>query len=42
MGVVKVGEVYRCSICGNVVKVEEVGGGTLVCCDKEMDLEEGG
>lgn len=42
MGVVKVGEVYRCSLCGNVVKVVEVGGGTLVCCGQDMDLEEGG
>ncbi len=33
-------EVYRCEICGNVVKVEEVGGGELVCCGQPMDLIE--
>jgi len=31
-------QVYRCSICGNVVEVLYVGGGTLVCCGKEMIL----
>jgi len=38
MGVEKIGEVYRCNICGNVVKVTKVGGGTLVCCGEEMEL----
>ncbi|MFH0830077.1 MAG: desulfoferrodoxin FeS4 iron-binding domain-containing protein [Candidatus Aenigmatarchaeota archaeon] len=32
----KVGEVYRCAICGNVVKVTKVGGGELVCCGEPM------
>lgn len=32
----KVGEVYKCDICGNVVEVKEVGGGELVCCQKAM------
>jgi bacterioferritin len=32
----KVGEVYRCEICGNVVEVKEVGGGELVCCGQPM------
>jgi desulfoferrodoxin-like iron-binding protein len=27
---------YKCSKCGNVVEVQEVGGGTLVCCGEEM------
>lgn len=40
MAVKKIGEVYKCSICGNVVSVHEVGGGTLVCCGKEMELLE--
>jgi len=31
-------EVYRCNICGNEVKVIKVGGGTLVCCGKDMVL----
>lgn len=34
----KAGETYRCSICGNVVKVVKVGGGKLVCCGQEMNL----
>ena len=36
----KVGEVFRCEICGNVVEVEKVGGGELVCCDQPMTLVE--
>ncbi|MBT3642427.1 desulfoferrodoxin FeS4 iron-binding domain-containing protein [archaeon] len=31
-------EVYKCSICGNVVKVVHEGIGQLVCCGKPMDL----
>jgi desulfoferrodoxin-like iron-binding protein len=38
MGVKKVGEKYRCKVCGNEVKVTKVGGGTLVCCGVNMDL----
>ena len=30
------GEVYQCSVCGNVVEVKVVGGGELVCCKKAM------
>ena len=36
MGVKKVGETYRCNICGNEVTVTKVGGGILVCCGEEM------
>ena len=32
----KVGEKYRCAICGNEVTVTKVGGGVLVCCGEEM------
>ncbi|MEW5937652.1 MAG: desulfoferrodoxin FeS4 iron-binding domain-containing protein [Candidatus Thermoplasmatota archaeon] len=35
----KAGEVYRCEICGNVVKVLAVGGGVLVCCGEPMKLQ---
>jgi len=35
----KKGEVYRCMVCGNVVKVLKVGGGQLVCCGQPMVLE---
>jgi len=38
MGVEKVGEKYRCDIRGNEVVVTKVGGGTLVCCEQEMEL----
>jgi len=36
MGVEKVGEKYRCNICGNEVTVDKAGGGTLVCCGQDM------
>jgi superoxide reductase len=29
-------EVYKCQLCGNMVEVLHVGGGTLVCCGQEM------
>lgn len=35
-----VGEVYRCNICGNVVKVMHEGVGQLVCCGERMQLLE--
>ena len=42
MAVERYGEIYRCQVCGNKVEVIEVGGGTLVCCGKEMkQVEEG-
>ena len=40
MAVEKVGEKYRCNICGNVVLVTEAGGGTLVCCGQDMERME--
>jgi len=40
MPVKKVGEHYRCSVCGNEVTVTEAGGGNLVCCEEEMELIE--
>ena len=36
MAVEKVGEKYKCFVCGNMVTVIVVGGGTLVCCGEEM------
>jgi desulfoferrodoxin-like iron-binding protein len=41
MAVKKVGEKYRCSVCGNEVTVTKVGGGTLVCCGEKMQKIEG-
>lgn len=40
MAVKEVGETYRCNVCGNVVKVVEAGGGTLVCCGEDMEIAE--
>jgi desulfoferrodoxin-like iron-binding protein len=40
MGVEKVGEKYRCNVCGNEIEVTKVGGGTLVCCGEDMELIE--
>jgi superoxide reductase len=35
----EVDEVYKCELCGNVVKVMEGGAGTLVCCGQDMVLQ---
>lgn len=29
--------VYKCSVCGNIVELVHVGGGQLVCCGKPME-----
>jgi len=31
-------EVYKCSICGNVVEILHTGAGQLVCCGEPMDM----
>ena len=31
-------QVYKCGVCGNMVEVIHVGGGTLVCCNQNMTL----
>jgi len=41
MAVEKIGEKYRCNVCGNEVTVSNVGGGELVCCKKPMEKIEG-
>ncbi|MFC1598579.1 desulfoferrodoxin [Patescibacteria group bacterium] len=33
-------EIYKCSVCGNIVEVLHAGGGELVCCGKPMELLE--
>jgi desulfoferrodoxin-like iron-binding protein len=38
LNLAKKGEVYKCSICGNVVEVLQGGKGQLVCCGKPMEL----
>ncbi len=35
---VKLKEVYKCAICGNVVEVVHAGIGQLVCCEQPMEL----
>lgn len=34
----RLSDVYRCSICGNIVEVLHTGKGALVCCGKPMEL----
>ncbi|PIN86720.1 desulfoferrodoxin [Candidatus Woesearchaeota archaeon CG10_big_fil_rev_8_21_14_0_10_44_13] len=29
-------QIYKCSVCGNMVEVVHASGGQLVCCGKEM------
>lgn len=31
-------EVYKCSVCGNIVEVLHGGAGELVCCGQPMEL----
>jgi len=32
-------QVYKCSVCGNIVELVHTGVGELVCCGKPMDLQ---
>ncbi len=34
----KKNQLYRCSVCGNIVDVRHEGAGELTCCNKPMDL----
>ncbi|MCF7846456.1 MAG: desulfoferrodoxin [Candidatus Peribacteraceae bacterium] len=34
----KLNEIYRCSVCGNIVELVHASVGKLVCCDKPMEL----
>jgi len=31
-------QIYKCSICGNIVQILQEGEGNLICCGKEMEL----
>lgn len=31
-------DMFKCSVCGNIVEVVISGGGELVCCNKPMEL----
>ena len=35
----QIDQVYKCNICGNVVKVLKNGQGELVCCGQPMELQ---
>ncbi|MEA2007316.1 MAG: desulfoferrodoxin [Patescibacteria group bacterium] len=32
-------EIFKCSVCGNIVEVLHVGGAELVCCGQSMDFQ---
>ena len=34
--VTKKAEIYKCSVCENLIEILHKGAGTLVCCEKEM------
>jgi len=34
----KLGQIYRCNVCGNIVEVIHTGVGQLVCCGQPMEL----
>ena len=36
----KIDEIYKCKICGNIVKVIHAGAGELYCCGLPMELIE--
>jgi len=36
----KKNQIYKCSICGNIVEVLHTGAGELVCCGQPMNLKE--
>lgn len=38
MAVTEKGQIFTCDVCGNEVIVTKVGGGSLVCCGKDMKL----
>lgn len=35
----KINQIYKCNICGNVVKVIKNGKGELICCGQPMELQ---
>ena len=35
---VKLKQIYRCNVCGNIVEVVHASGGELVCCGQPMEL----
>jgi superoxide reductase len=35
----KLNQIYKCSICGNIVEMVHEGAGQLVCCGQPMELQ---
>lgn len=35
----KLNQIYKCSVCGNIVEVVQTGAGELVCCGQPMNLQ---
>lgn len=35
---IQINQVYKCNVCGNIVEINHVGGGELVCCNQPMEL----
>jgi len=35
---IELNQVYKCNICGNIIEINVVGGGPLVCCGQPMQL----
>ncbi|MBW2971088.1 desulfoferrodoxin FeS4 iron-binding domain-containing protein, partial [Candidatus Woesearchaeota archaeon] len=33
---IQLDQIFRCNVCGNMVEVVRVGGGTLSCCNQHM------
>ena len=33
-------EIYKCSVCGNVVEMVHAGAGELICCGQSMNLQQ--
>jgi desulfoferrodoxin-like iron-binding protein len=36
----QLGKRYRCSVCGTEILCTKAGEGAIVCCDKEMEVQE--
>jgi desulfoferrodoxin-like iron-binding protein len=35
----QLGKRYRCSVCGTEALCTKAGDGSIVCCDKEMEVQ---
>ncbi len=36
----QLGKRYRCQVCGTEILCTKAGEGNLVCCDKEMEVQD--